>query len=517
MPPDRTQQAKKLAEQEGRILLAIQAIKNEEIRSVAEAAHRFNVPRTTLRRRITGDTFRADTRANGHKLTQLEEESLKQRIISLDLRGAAPTQAHVREIANILLVKRGSTQVQTIGEKWVYNFIQRHPELKSRYSRQYNYQRAQQEDPKIIQEYILADDIYNFDETRFAIGLCSTQKVITQAEYYSRRSVLQPGNREWESNITKHDLKSFHRTSALKWTNNKIGLRWLQKQFIPSTTHRTRGRYRLLILNSHRSHLTPQFDQICEENNIIPIYIPAHSSHLLQPLDIGCFAVLKRTYSDLIGQKVRAGINHIDKLDFLTAYPQAHANTFKLETIKNSFEAAGIVPFDPQSVLSKLNIQLRTPTPPRSRGSQSSAFCPHTPTNIHELLKQASSIKAFLKQHSNSPPSPSHTALNQLIKGCQITIHNGILLEQENKQLRATNTIQRQKRARANRWVEYDAGITVQGAQEREQADNQPFQARTPAMITAQQASYTPVARRPPKCGKCGELGHRRNMCIATD
>ena len=37
---------------------------------------------------------------------------------------------------------------------------------------------------------ILAEDIYNFDETGFAMGLISTQKVVTRAEYYGRRSIL---------------------------------------------------------------------------------------------------------------------------------------------------------------------------------------------------------------------------------------------------------------------------------------------------------------------------------------
>ena len=43
---------------------------------------------------------------------------------------------------------------------------------------------------------ILAEDIYNFDETGFAMGLILAQKVVTRAEYYGRRSILQPGNRE---------------------------------------------------------------------------------------------------------------------------------------------------------------------------------------------------------------------------------------------------------------------------------------------------------------------------------
>lgn len=94
---------------------------------------------------------------------------------------------------------------------------------------------------------------------------------------------------------------------------------------------------------------------------------------------------------------MRLGVNRIDKLDFLIAYPQARTDAFKSETIQNSFRTAGLVPFNPEPVLSKLNIQLRTPTPPASRSSQASAFCPHTPANVDELYKQAASIKAFLK------------------------------------------------------------------------------------------------------------------------
>lgn len=41
------------------------------------------------------------------------------------------------------------------------------------------------------------DDIYNFDETGFVMGLTATVKVIIRAEYYGWRSLLQPGNCEW--------------------------------------------------------------------------------------------------------------------------------------------------------------------------------------------------------------------------------------------------------------------------------------------------------------------------------
>ena len=90
MPPNRTQSSRKSTEQEGRVLLAIQALKNEEISTIREAARRFDVPDRTLRRRLAGHTSRSTTRANNHKLTQLEEESLKKWILSMDTCGIAP-------------------------------------------------------------------------------------------------------------------------------------------------------------------------------------------------------------------------------------------------------------------------------------------------------------------------------------------------------------------------------------------------------------------------------------------
>ena len=99
--------------------------------------------------------------------------------------------------------------------------MKRHPELLSRFSRSYNYKRAKCEDPKIITEWfnlvqntilqygINPNNIYNFDETGFTMGLTATAKVITRAEYYGQRSLLQPGNCKWVTTIEC--------TNALGW------------------------------------------------------------------------------------------------------------------------------------------------------------------------------------------------------------------------------------------------------------------------------------------------------------
>lgn len=62
------------------------------------------------------------------------------------------------------------------------------------------------------------------------------------------------------------------------WTNDETSLRWLKRIFLPATKdHATRKR--LLILDGHGSHLTPRFDQVCSENDIVPICTPIQCSY----------------------------------------------------------------------------------------------------------------------------------------------------------------------------------------------------------------------------------------------
>jgi hypothetical protein len=69
MPPIRSQSSANSTEQEGRILLAIQAFKNGDIISITLATRTYKVPRITLRHRLSGVQHRAISRANLYKLT----------------------------------------------------------------------------------------------------------------------------------------------------------------------------------------------------------------------------------------------------------------------------------------------------------------------------------------------------------------------------------------------------------------------------------------------------------------
>jgi hypothetical protein len=109
---------------------------------------------------------------------------------------------------------------------------------------------------------------------------------IVVAGQYHLASWYRGSNRAGDWTIT---------TTQNGWTNNETGLEWL-KHLDRYITNRSVGPYRLLILDGPESHLSADFAIYCEENNIITLCMPPHSSHSLQPLDVGCFKPSKKAY-----------------------------------------------------------------------------------------------------------------------------------------------------------------------------------------------------------------------------
>jgi hypothetical protein len=86
--------------------------------------------------------------------------------------------------------------------------------------------------------------------------------------------------------------------------------------------------------------------------------------HLLQPLNVVPYSLLKRYYSDGISLLARSRIYYIDKETFLLAFKAAFKKTFTQENICVRFRGARLVLYNLDAVLSKLNVRLRTLTLP---------------------------------------------------------------------------------------------------------------------------------------------------------
>jgi hypothetical protein len=92
-----------LNQNEGRIALALDALKQGHFSSIRAAAKAYDVPNSTLQRRVHATPARSDSVPSSRKLTQTEETTLVEWILSIDYRGLAPTSNIVRQIANLLL------------------------------------------------------------------------------------------------------------------------------------------------------------------------------------------------------------------------------------------------------------------------------------------------------------------------------------------------------------------------------------------------------------------------------
>jgi hypothetical protein len=418
---------KKMSRQysEGNMLLALRTLQTDANLKLRPTARLYKVNYYALRRRHNGIQSRRDWIPKSRKLSNLEEQIIVRLILDLDSRGFPPRLRGVEEMANPLLNDRDASSA---GKRWASNFVKRHKELKARFFRRYDYQRAKFEGLTVIRnwfrlventiaKYVIdLADIHNFDETGFMMGVIASGMVVTGTERRGRPKSVQSGSREWITVIQainaegwaippfiigagQYHLANWYRESNLPgewavatsqngWTDNEIGLEWL-KHFDRCTANRSTSRYRLLILNGHESHHSVDFERYCKEKEIITLCMPPPSPHLLQPLDVGYFSLLKKACGREIDHLIRCSITHVSKTEF---FPAFHA-TFQAATternIKAAFRGAGFVPFDPESVVSKLDIQLRTPTPVEEEASHPTPWVSKTPKTVLEAQSQS--------------------------------------------------------------------------------------------------------------------------------
>jgi hypothetical protein len=532
---------------EARVILALEALQNDENLSLRAAAKLYNVPAMTLSNRRAGRPARRDLPANSRKLTNLEEKAIVQYVIELSARAFPPRLSGVEDMANHLLRERGAPPV---GKLWAHRFVKRQPELCIRYARRYDYQRAKCEDPRIIGEWfalvrntkakygIVDDDIYNFDETGFMMGMICPGMVVTTSDGFGRAKLAQPGNREWATVIqgvnalgwaippfiilaAQYHLANWYTECNLPadwrivttdngWTTNAAGLDWI-KHFDFYTAPRTKGKKRLLILDGHESHHSTEFELYCQENNIITLCMPPHSSHKLQPLDVGCFRPLKQSYGRQIEDLIRAHINHISKLEFLCGFREAFFASMTEKNIQGGFTGAGLVPYDPERVLSTLDVKLRTPTPPTSRPSTAQSWVFQTPHNPREAESQSTLIKTRIANHQNSSPTSILGAVDQLTKGTMAMMHQVALLRSEVSSLRKANeALSKRRRAKRTR-VQLGGSLTVQDA--KDLLDQKAVVGEVVQETQPDSGGTGGVRTKVRCCGVCGKPGHNVRTC----
>ncbi|KAJ8113852.1 hypothetical protein OPT61_g4120 [Boeremia exigua] len=208
---------------------------------------------------------------------------------------------------------------------------------------------------------ILDADTYNFDETGFTMGVGNQVRVVTASERRTQPIGVQ--------------------VSDNGWTTNKLSVAWL-RHFIKQI----KGQ---------------------------------------RPLDVGCFAPLKQAYSREIRGLALDHIGRIDKKAFIATFAKVFEQAFLKANITASFKATGLVPNDLLVVLLKLDVKVRTPTPPALGELQ---WNPRTPTNANEILAQSTLLRDRIQKHQGSSPTPMVEIVDQLQRGTAMLLHGQTLL-----------------------------------------------------------------------------------------
>jgi hypothetical protein len=536
--------ASQITSNEADVQLAISSIKSHQLKSNRKAAAVYNVSDRTLRRRRAGVPARRDCPPKTKKLTELEEEVIVGHILDLDQRGFSPTYTVIRDMADKLLAARGGGRV---GVNWPATFVRRTSRLKTRFNRPYDYQRALCEDPKVIGAWfdlvqrtkerygILEEDIFNFDEAGFMMGKITPRLVVTGSERRGRPKAIQPGNREWVTVIQgvnatgwtippflilagKYHLSAWYEEDLPRhwaiaithngWTNNQVGVDWL-KHFVAHTKDKKVGARQLLIFDGHESHHSLEFQELCKENNIFTLCMPPHSSHLLQPLDVGCFALLKKAYGNQINLLIRHHITHIVKVIFLSAFKAAFEQAFTKTSICSAFRGAGLVPLQPEAVLSKLDVQLRTPTPPAL--PEPALWVARTPSNVRELEAQSTLIRDRVRCHKSSSPASIIEAIHQLKKGAETMMLHAELMRDRVSNLEKANEAASKRRQRKKRRLQHGGTLTQGQGEDLLAQRNAEQQIELERRQVSAQSGVNRQALA--RCTKCRKTGHNSRTC----
>jgi DDE superfamily endonuclease len=112
------------------------------------------------------------------------------------------------------------------------------------------------------------------------------------------------------------------------YTNDELGLQWL-KHFILHTESSKDSKPKVLLMDSHASHRTPEFTILAHDNNIYPYTFPSHLTHILQPLDVGIFQPYKHWHQEAVHASIRNLNLDYNISSFLRDLPEIRSQTFK--------------------------------------------------------------------------------------------------------------------------------------------------------------------------------------------
>jgi hypothetical protein len=320
----------------------------------------------------------------------------------------------------------------------------------------------------ITKHSIKPENIWNFDEKGFIMGFCSAVKrIMTLGAYKSGRvtKAKQDGSREfvtclacvsavgkwipplliyrgdskelqdtWVQDVKPGD-QCYFSISENGWSSVAMGMKWLQEVFEKHTKPTSPREHRLLLLDGHSSHVNMAFIRWADAHKIILLVLPPHTTHRLQPLDVGLFQPLSTAYSQEVDALMTKGLGYVQmsKRFFYSMFKRAWEASFTVDNIVHAFAKPGVWPIDSEIIMSKI----RKPILP-----------PKTPDRDVKTPLTAKAIRKFTIRFQKSP---SKERAEKASRALQILAAEKSIVLHENHGLREALVLEQKKRKKGKK------------------------------------------------------------------
>jgi len=231
----------------------------------------------------------------------------------------------------------------------------------------------------------------------------------------------------YHSDWTTHPTPGWHFACfPNRYSNTAIVLDRYRRVLDPQTKHRANHRLRVLINDGFAPHESLQF---CYENNIIICRLPSHTSHKLQPCDIGVFGPPKTAYREHVEELYRKGASKIGKQHFTLLYDQARRAALTSRIIKSGWAKAGLCSFNPNRVLQEIQ---KPPTQAFQSSQTVDLALADEPLRTPVASEHLVSLRKTLEQNMHALDLHSQQCFQKLANATERAISARDLLRREN-------------------------------------------------------------------------------------
>lgn len=361
---------------------------------VHKASRIWGVPQQTLRDRVLGHVSSSTNAMGRHPLFSEEQErNLVDHITKMAQFGYGYSRMQVIYLATDMIEFTSGKRSKALSTRWFYGFMRRWPELKVVKPRSLELMRAKaatqdvvdsyyKELDSILKKYDLIEHperIYNIDETGFQ-NVHSPPKVVAghkgkppavTSPRGATTTVISCGSaigtalppffifkgKRLMAELLEGSLPGTQATvSDSGWSNSLIFKKYLQEHFLKYAHRGENAEDPILIMyDGHASHVGQPVVEWARQHNIILMVIPPHTSHFLQPLDVGIFGPMKIAYNSACGEFLRAHPGQsITRYNICELICKAYSKVNTPSNLIAAFRRTGVCPLNKNVVSSSM-------------------------------------------------------------------------------------------------------------------------------------------------------------------